>query len=257
MSAKILTLDLETAPMKSYHWGLWEQNIGLDMIGDDWTILAYTAKWLHKDRLIYNDTSYDDDVRNDLQLAVELRELLDEADIVVGHNAAAFDVKCANTRMIAWGLEPYSPIHVVDTKKTATSRFRFPSNKLEYLTSRLTNNKKLKHKKFPGFELWDECLKGNRAAWAEMEKYNKADVKATEELYKIMRPWMTNHPTVVPRALPKGKPADRLTNCPTCNSDKLQLRGDQVTKAGIVYDRYHCQGCGSWHRSEKRRKAAA
>lgn len=29
--------------------------------------------------------------------------------------------------------------------------------------------KKLNHSKFPGMELWRECLKGNSEAWTEME----------------------------------------------------------------------------------------
>lgn len=49
--------------------------------------------------------------------------------------------------------------------------------------------KKLKHKKFPGHELWKECLKGNKEAWNEMRKYNIHDVLATEELYNVLKQW--------------------------------------------------------------------
>jgi hypothetical protein len=49
---RILFLDIETAPLQSYHWGLWDQNIGLEQIGTEWSILSFSAKWLGERRVI-------------------------------------------------------------------------------------------------------------------------------------------------------------------------------------------------------------
>ena len=39
-SLKVLFLDIETAPMVSYTWGRWQQNVGLDQTVSEWFILS-------------------------------------------------------------------------------------------------------------------------------------------------------------------------------------------------------------------------
>ena len=46
--AKILSLDIETAPAKVYCWGLWDQNIGINQIVEDGYVLCWCAKWIDK-----------------------------------------------------------------------------------------------------------------------------------------------------------------------------------------------------------------
>jgi hypothetical protein len=43
--------------------------------------------------------------------------------------------------------------------------------------------KKQSHKDFPGFSLWEECMRGNKKAWDSMKKYNIFDVLSLEELF--------------------------------------------------------------------------
>ena len=240
--AKILTLDLETAPIQSYHWGLWDQNIGLNMIGTDWSILSYSAKWLHEERTMYKDTFLQRNQRKDLALLKTVRNLLNEADIVVGQNVARFDMKKLNARFILNDIAPPSPVRIIDTLKVAKRHFAFTSNKLEFMSDKLcVKYKKLKHGQFPGFELWKEFLARNPAAQAEMEKYNRYDVLSTEELYLIMRPWIAGHPNVNLYSDVQGE----AKRCPNCGSDALKPRGFRYTQLG-KYQRYHCQGCGAW-----------
>lgn len=245
---KILTLDLETAPIQSYHWGLWDQNIGLNMIGTDWTILSYAAKWLHEERTMYKDTFFQRDQRRDLALLKTVRNLINEADIIVGQNVQKFDLKKLNARFILNGIAPPSPVRVIDTLKVAKRHFAFTSNKLEYMSDKLcVKYKKLKHGQFPGFELWAEFLKRNPLAQAEMEKYNRYDVLSTEELYLIMRPWIAGHPNVNiydhGQGDIDGKPF--VMRCPNCGSSALKKKGFRYTQLG-QYQRYHCGSCGAW-----------
>ena len=183
MSAKILTLDIETAPISAYVWALWDQNVGLDMIADEWTILSFSAKWLDKKEPIFKGTGGRGkiQVRDDKELCQALWKLLDEADIVITQNGKSFDIKKINARLISHGIGPYSPIKIVDTMLVAKHHFAFTSNKLEWMSKNINKGaQKDKHKEFPGFELWAECLKNNPRAWAEMKKYNIQDVIATE-----------------------------------------------------------------------------
>jgi hypothetical protein len=238
----ILTLDIETAPLRSYHWGLWDQNIGLEQIESEWSILSYSAKWLGEKRVRFEHTGGRgaDKVRDDKALMQSLWELLQEADIVVAQNGKEFDIKKINARMLMHGMPPYRPINrVIDTMQEAKKRFSFTSNKLAWLSKYLTPAKKSEHKEFPGFELWAECLKDNPRAWRVMGKYNAQDVVATEQLYLRLRPWIEGHPNLATYIEGAG------ACCPKCLSKQLVSNGYRTNQYGC-YRRLQCQGCGGW-----------
>ena len=48
---KILCFDIETLPLESYTWGLFDQNVGLNQIKTDWAALSIAAKWLGEDEV--------------------------------------------------------------------------------------------------------------------------------------------------------------------------------------------------------------
>lgn len=245
MGPKIVTIDIETAPLNVYCWGIWEQNIGLDMVVDEWSILSFSAKWLDRKSVIFRKAGGRGaaKVRDDKQICKELWNILNNADIVVTQNGKAFDIKKINARMLMHGFKPYSPIKIIDTMLIAKRHFGFTSNKLEWMSSKINKHtQKDKHKQFPGFELWAECLKDNPKAWAEMSKYNSLDVIATEELYLHMRPWMEGHPN-----LAAYHEAETM-HCPKCDSSKVQKRGYARTQSG-EYLRIQCRDCGGWSRS--------
>lgn len=244
-NAKVLTLDVETSPLESYTWGLFDQNVGLNQIKTEWSILSFAAKWLGKSKVIYDDTSGrgPDKVRDDKHLLVHIHALLEEADIVVAQNGRRFDVKKINARMVMAGMKPYSPIRIIDTLEAAKKYFAFTSNKLDWASQWLTSQRKLDHRKFPGFELWKECLADNPEAWRVMKTYNKRDVTATEEYYMRIRPWIANHPNM-------GVYSDIVEHtCTKCASPNVQSRGKMRLQHGL-YNRYHCQDCGSWSRGK-------
>ena len=43
---KVLLIDIESAPIQSYHWQLWKENISIEQVQVDWSILSFGAKWL-------------------------------------------------------------------------------------------------------------------------------------------------------------------------------------------------------------------
>jgi predicted RNA-binding Zn-ribbon protein involved in translation (DUF1610 family) len=250
---RILTLDIETAPLSVHCWGIWEQDVGLDMIKDEWSILSFSARWLGDKRVIFKCTGGRgaDLVRDDKPLCGWLWELLDMADIVVTQNGKAFDMKKINARMLMHGVGPYSPVRVVDTKLIARRHFAFTSNRLAWMSKHVNRDaRKSEHKRFPGFELWSECLRDNPAAWREMRAYNALDVIATEELYLRLRPWMDNHPNVAVY----GDSTELA--CPKCGGHNLQRRGTAVSQTGR-YQRFQCVDCGGWAKSRKGLDGAA
>lgn len=187
---KILFIDIETSPIIAHVWRLFDQNVGLNQIDVDWSILSFCAKWKDSDEVIYMDTRNQEDMNDDTCLLDVLWQLLNEADFVVGQNSKRFDVKKIFARFILNGLPKPSTFRQIDTMEIAKRQFSFTSNKLEYMTNHLcVTFKKLSHGKFPGHLLWAECMKGNPEAWEEMEEYNRHDVLSLEELYDILSSW--------------------------------------------------------------------
>ena len=243
-AARIVTLDIETSPILAYVWGLFKQFVNLNQIVTDWSIISFSYKWLHKDKVHHYNTGGKgvSEVRNDRQLLLLLWEVLDKADIVIAQNGVKFDVKKINARFIEMGMPPPSPYKVVDTMLHARSIAAFTSNKLAWLSEVLTDTPKSKHEKFPGFELWTECLADNPEAWEEMRLYNDQDIRATEEVYLKLRPYMIGHPNVA------AYNGNTDMQCPKCSSVDLQRRGLALTQSG-QYQRLRCNGCGGWART--------
>jgi hypothetical protein len=239
MTQKIVTLDIETFPNLVFTWGLFKQMVGVNQIVRDWSIASICWKWMGEKQTQYVDCSADP--TDDRELLDHAWHVLDEADIVIGQNSKHFDIRKLNARFIEAGMPPPSPYKQVDTKVEAAKVAMFTSNRLEWLAAHLTDVPKDKHKAFPGFDLWAECLKGNPKAWAAMRKYNPRDVIATEKLYLRLRPWIAQHPNV---AILND---DGKVRCPKCGSHKVEKRGVATTQVGI-YTRYHCNACGGWSR---------
>jgi hypothetical protein len=236
---KILALDIETAPILGHVWGIWEHNVGLNQIESDWYILAWSAKWVGDpaSKIMYMDQRNAKNIEDDSKILKGIWKLIDEADIILTQNGRAFDEKKLNARFLLNGMKPPSSYRHIDTKRIASRKFAFTSNRLEYMTSKLcTKYKKLSHKKFPGFELWKQCLAGNLSAWKEMERYNKYDVLSLEELYKKLQPWDNSinfdvfSESIKPRC--------------NCGSTRFQKNGYKYTSTG-KYQRYVCLDCGS------------
>lgn len=245
MTARILLLDIETAPMEADVWGMWKNNVGLNQLVKDWYILSWSAKWLGVDKPYYADQRNVplDQIEDDSAILAKLHALLDQADVVVAHNAARFDVPKINARFIKAGFLPPSPYKIIDTLLIAKKQFKFSSNRLEYLAKFLdVPQKKLAHHRFPGHALWTAVRKGNKQAWAEMKTYNIADVYALEGVYLKLRPWDKLHPNVA-----VTEDSDEHL-CPTCGSVHVTPRGFTHTNVG-KYQRYVCGDCGSWSRS--------
>lgn len=237
VAPKILVIDLETAPLEFYGWGLFEQNPSLDMVIKDWSILSFSAKWLGAPaaEIMYQDTSKEKDPRNDAKLLKTIHSLVDEADVLLIQNSK-FDIGKFNARFILSGMKPPSSYKVIDTYKIAKKRFGFTSNKLAYMTDKLcTEYKKLDHGEFAGFKLWKECLAGNKKAWAEMKKYNMYDILSLEELYTKMAAWDDS--------INLDIYSDDFQDRCSCGSPDFKKNGFIYTKTA-KYERFTCQTCG-------------
>lgn len=235
---KILCFDIETSPITAYVWGLYDQNIALNQIKEDWTILSWAAKWLNDpvSKVIYRDNRKEKNVRDDKKLVSDLRELLDQADIVITQNGDKFDIRKFNARAIIHGMKPVSPFKSTDTLRESRKVFGFTSHKLDYMSHALNKKyPKLHHKEFPGFELWTAVLEGNKKAWDVMKTYCIHDVLATEELYNTIQGWIKTQNL-------GAYFEDTKVRC-MCGSMNLVKKGFVYTGAG-KFQGYKCLDCG-------------
>jgi len=237
---KILLLDIETAPHLGYMWGLFKQNVGLNQVKKTGYIMSWAAKWMGNKKVYYADTKHGNEGA-ERGMLLKLQPLLEEADIVIGHNGDGFDMKWIRGRFLYHRLPIIPPMKQIDTLKIAKGQFRLMSNKLEHIADLLGVAPKEQHKAFPGFELWAECIQGNGAAWKEMKSYNKQDVITLEAVYIEMLPWAKAHPNI------GNFIADGEMRCTKCGSADLHKRGFAYTNVG-KFQRYQCQDCGGWSR---------
>lgn len=232
---RVLLLDIETAPHVGYVWGLWQQNIGLSQLLESGYVLCWSAKWLGEDEIAF-DSVYRSKPKAMLK---RIYTLLNEADAVIHFNGTKFDIPVLNKEFLLKRMTPPAPYRQIDLYLTVKSRFRFASNKLDYVAQQLGVGKKHKHE---GFELWVKCMNNDPDAWATMEEYNKQDVVLLEKVYEILKPWIKNHPNV------SLYTTDGEHSCPVCGNMHVHRRGFAYTATGR-YQRYQCRDCGHWSRA--------
>lgn len=243
---KILVFDIETAPIVGYVWGMYKQNLGLNQIKEDWHMIAWAAKWYGDpaSKVMYMDNRNRKDIRNDKQLVKGLAKLLNQADLIMTQNGEQFDVRKVNARAVINGLPPikhFTPSQSIDICKAEKKVFGYTSHKLEYKTEKINKKyRKLKHKEYPGFELWKAIKEGDHKAWDEMKEYNIYDVLSTEEHFDLVKGWIK-----IPSFAQYYD--DSNLRCP-CGSNKVIRKGFARTDAG-KFQIYHCKDCGKWPRS--------
>lgn len=243
---KILFYDIETSHNLVAVFKLFgEDYISPDNIVQERYIICASWKWLGGKKVTAsalpdNARLFAKNPNNDYHVCKALHDILSQADVIVAHNGDKYDIKFTEGRMIAHGLPPLPPIVKIDTLKVAKSRFLFNSNRLDYIGKYL----RVGQKKHTSNGLWLRVLQHDKAAIAEMVKYNKQDVLLLERVFLKLRPYMANH---INRQLFGNR-----VGCPRCGSAKVQARGFARTTTG-VYQRWQCE-CGGWFRSKKATK---
>lgn len=247
--AKILFLDIETAPAKVYSWNLFKANIGINQIVEDQSMLSWAAKWEGNKEVIFDSVFnykklFKKNFRDESKIILGIWKLMDEADIIVGHNGDRFDFPWLNTVFVRHGYRPVAPFKTVDTCTQAKVNFKFISNKLDFICRRLNLGVKVHH---DGFDLWTRCMNGYAPSWKLMERYNRFDVILLQKLYNKLRPFMKRHPNLAMYDR-SGKPT-----CPHCGGHRTVSKGVHHTQA-TSYRRRLCIECGKYSRESKKLK---
>ncbi|WP_307787530.1 ribonuclease H-like domain-containing protein [Mycolicibacterium sp. S2-37] len=248
MSAKILTLDLETQRAVVETFDLWPKFIGIDRVVVDKRILCFAAKWDDDEDVMFHAAWDDDDTAAYDTMIREAWTLYDQADIVVGWNSTRFDNQHFQAAFGRLGLGPPSPYKSLDLMQVAKKNFKAGemSLKLDWFSRMWLGDRKTSH---GGADLWHDIRYGTRAekraAQKVMQEYNIHDVELTEQLFEKFKPW-----TGINYAIYDSDADDGEMRCTKCASTNLQKRGMFFTTA-FAYQRYRCNDCGSWSRGKR------
>lgn len=233
--AKTLFIDWEVSPhFGGFYDGYETTPVTIDKL--QWS-MSVAFKWLGQDKIYcYAQPDFPEwktDKFDDSGLVRKAWEAINQADIVVAHNARKFDIKKGNTRFLMNHLGPTKPVKVIDTLQIARKYFGFPRNSLNELAKYAGIGEKLEksHK-----SLLQDCLNGNQRAWHDMKSYNKHDVVLLEGLYRWMLPFVQPFPIV---HSDNGK-------CRKCGGGSFQNRGFSYLASGGKKQQKMCLGCGSY-----------
>lgn len=236
MAARILVIDIETAPMVVLSFGLFNQNIGINQVLEPGRVICFAAKWVgEKEIFFYSEYTDGHD-----EMIRQAHRLYSEADVVVHYNGTRFDLPHLRTEFGKLKLSPPSPVQEIDLLTTAKKVFRLDSNKLQYFSTSFGLPGKVANE---GMPLWIGCMNQDPASWKKMERYNRQDVRLTEQLYLRVRGWVKSpHLGIFEH--------DELLHCPNCAGVNLERRGTTPVGQGL-YQRYRCKRCGKWSRGTK------
>jgi len=237
---RILYFDLETLPAVVVSFDLFKPVFSPEHILEHPRIAGFSYMWHGWKRARWSSEFHHPEGR--VGMLTLLRDLIDEADVLIGYNSQSFDKKWLDGELMVEGIPPPSPVQQIDLYRALRRHSRFISGKLDYAAQRLLNDRKVETS---GISLWIECLKGKRRAWDEMRKYALKDTELLPPLYERVRPYIeTQLPNI---ALLEGKEFA----CTRCGSEDFHRRGYLYTRTG-KYQRYRCKSCGGWFRGLRR-----
>jgi uncharacterized protein YprB with RNaseH-like and TPR domain len=184
-------------------------------------IICICYKW-EDEKEVYGLTW--DSKQDDKKMLQEFVKIANQADELVGHNGDKFDLAWIRTRCVYHQLQMFPKYVTIDTLKIARSKFRFNSNRLDYIAKFLGIGGKIKTE----FNLWkDIVLNKDKKALEYMVKYCKQDVVLLEQVHKKLSTHIekkTHYGVIFGQ--------DRGT-CPECGSDELTINKRKTTASGL------------------------
>ena len=229
---KRLFFDIETSPNIGLFWTAgYKLNIGHDNIIKERAIICICYKWAGE-KEVHSLTW--DNKQNDKSLLEKFVKIANEADELVGHNGDKYDLAWVRTRCLYHDISLFPSYTTIDTLKYARSKFKFNSNKLDYIAQFLGLGSKIS----TGFNLWkDIVLNNDKKAMEQMVTYCKGDVVLLEKVYNKLAPHFPE----------KTHTSEDKADCPTCGSNKWSFSKRRMSAVGTTRVQMQCKKCGRYH----------
>jgi transcription elongation factor Elf1 len=226
-----LFIDIETSPNIVYSWSTgYKLNIGYENIIKERAIICVSYKFQGDktvSHLVWKRG-------NDKNLVKEIFKVIREADEIIAHNGARFDLPWLKTRALLYGVNHETHAKMVDTLSIARKHYYFNSNRLDYLSQILLGEHKLSH---DGFKMWTDVMDGNKAQLKKMVEYCDKDVLLLERVYRKLAPHVeaSTHMGVA-GAQPRW-------TCPQCGSEDVIKEKVITTGKGMRKHQMGCKTC--------------
>jgi len=237
LNKKRLFFDIETSPNIGFFWQSgYKLNIPYGNILKERAIICICYKWEGDDK-VYSlnwDKNQDDKVMLEKFIVVA-----NEAYELVGHNGDRFDLPWIRTRCLFHGIPCFPNYTTIDTLKQARSKFRFNSNRLDYIAQYLGVGEK---SETGGFDLWkDIVLNNSQIAMKTMIDYCKNDVVILEKVFQHIKNYVPHksHFGVLETV--------EKTSCPECGSEDLRHSQTRYSAAGTPRVQVQCNDCHKYH----------
>lgn len=233
---KRLFFDLECSPNIGLFWQAgYKQQISYDNIIKERAIICICYKWQGEEKVYSLQWDRNQD---DKKMLEEFIKVANEAAELVGHNGDKFDLAWIRTRCLFHGIDMFPKYTTIDTLKIARGKFKFNSNKLDYIAKYLGIGKKIE----TTYGLWKAIvLDKDKDAMAKMVEYCKGDVSLLEEVYLKLSPHI--EPKVHHGVLNEGK----RHSCPECGGYDLKVKDRRATATGFIKYVFKCFDCGKHH----------
>jgi len=232
---KRLFFDIETSANIGFFWSAgFKLNIGYENIIKERAIICICYKW--EDDKEVNYLTWDKN-QCDKKMLQEFIKVANSADELVGHNGDKFDLPWIRTRCVFHQIDMFPSYQTIDTLKISRSKFRFNSNRLNYIAQYLGIGQKIKTE----FDLWKSIvLNKDKKSMDKMVKYCQEDVRLLEKVYKKL----SNH--IAPKTHYGVIFGQDRGSCRECGSDDLKVSGTRITATGTKYKQYQCKTCGKF-----------
>lgn len=210
-------------------------------------VVCFGYKWLGEKTTnvltIKDYAAFRRDPHDDSALLKDVLKIMEEADLVVAHYGAKFDLPFLRSRIAKAGLKPLPQTRNTDTCLIARSYFKLSSNRLDNLAEFLDCSERKMEKGHGWPDWWMGVLKGDKASIDKMAVYCAQDVRTLEAVYMKMR-------NIIPQRylVHHGIGLDHYV-CAACGG-AVQMRGTYYSEKKI-WRRFQCKECGKWGREDK------
>lgn len=236
---KELFFDIERGYNLDATWDKWGFSI-FNIKSASILCIGYKFKGGKKQLISISDNIYrfKKDPRDDSEVIAKFIKVLNEADVVIGHNSKKFDMKHIRERAAYHGMI-VGAVKQYDTYLIAKKLFKFWSNKLGDLATFLG----VKAKKPSDMKWWKAVLEDHDiSAMKKIDKYCLGDVDTLEGVYNRLK--LFDLPAIN-KQIGVGKHV-----CPHCASLDNVKNGFAYTNVGR-YQKHSCNNCGYTFRGEK------
>jgi DNA polymerase elongation subunit (family B) len=231
-----LFFDIETSPNIGFFWEAgWKKQIDYSNIIHERKVICICYKWEEEKETHFLTW---DRKQCDKSMLQKFIGVANTATELVGHNGDKFDLAWIRTRCLFHKIDMFPTYTTFDTLKISRSKFKFNSNRLNYIAQYLGIGGKIK----TDFNLWkDIVLNKDQKAMDKMVKYCQKDVVLLEKVFSRIRshvPHKSHYGVIFGQD--KG-------SCPECGSDDLIINNRRTTASGVNKIQYICKTCNKIH----------